>query len=76
MTQSMTKADLASLEKSVEGMPGHMRSWILNRDVTKLVAEIRSKDALIAELIHYIDRIQWTDAEARNIAAPKARAGE
>lgn len=34
------------------------------------------KDALIAELIHYIDRIQWTDAEAKNIAALKARAGK
>jgi hypothetical protein len=42
--------------------------------VPALLTALDEKDALIAELFGYVERIQWTDAEAANIEKLKARA--
>ena len=72
----MTKQELDAFDRCIEGMTSYDRAWVLNRDVAKLVGEIRAKDALIADLLGYIERIQWTDAEAVNIEKLKARAAQ
>jgi len=42
--------------------------------VPALLTALDAKDALIADLLGYVERIQWTDAEAVNIEKLKARA--
>lgn len=42
--------------------------------IGKLLTTLDEKDTLIADLLGYIERIQWTAAEAVNIEKLKARA--
>lgn len=69
----MTKAERKEL-RAMQNMTCFRDEALLK--MPRALDALDAKDALIAELIHYIDRIQWTDAEAKNIAALKARAGE
>ena len=69
----MTKAERKEL-RAMQNMTCFRDEALLK--MPRALDALDAKDSLIAELIHYIDRIQWTDAEAKNIAALKARAGE
>jgi hypothetical protein len=51
---------------------GCVRLEMIEKSV--VLTALDEKDALIADLIGYIERIQWTDAEAVNIEKLKARA--
>ena len=46
----MNKAELAEFDRSIKGMIPHNRAWILNRDVAKLIHEIRRLNDELAEL--------------------------
>jgi hypothetical protein len=46
----------------------------ISKLTTQLLTALDEKDVLIADLLHYLGRVMWTNAEAANIEKLKARA--